>query len=176
MYEKGTYDVGCGTFSYNIHKAAAGEPILGDEVADLIPYERHCHKPEDLPPLRGDVHGNTVLSNSGFACAGRALPEYAIRKDNKTSFSQQAGLTIGGAPYQYNIWWKPGCRIEKNGGPTAISAYNPFLQKSGPGPDFCQRTLWENWEKCGGNGGRGGYIQLGCLMYEFVASSEPRKF
>lgn len=175
MHEKGTYDVGCGTFAYNIHKAAAGEPRLGDEVADLIPYPRKCHTASDMPALKGDVHDSDVRGGTIFACVGGALVENAIRKDNKTSFVQSIQMR-NSVPYQYNVWWKEGCRIEKNGGPTALSREDPLLQGKGASSLTCSDMLWSNWKECGNNGGRGGVIQMGCLMYEFVASDVPRKF
>lgn len=99
MYEKGTYNVGCGKFLYAIRKAGPDEPRIRDEVADLIPYDRYCYKPEELPELKGDIHDGDVRYGTGWACAGRALPEYAIRKDNKTSFAQTI-QRYGSVPYQ----------------------------------------------------------------------------
>ncbi|KAK4446419.1 hypothetical protein QBC34DRAFT_469822 [Podospora aff. communis PSN243] len=175
MYETGSYNVGCGSFTYDIRKRRPDEPRIGEEVADLIPYDRYCYKPEELPELKGDVHDGTVMSATMFICAGRALPEYFIQKDNKTTWGHSISR-FGNVPYQYNIWWKPGCKIEKNWGPTAISAMNPFMQKSGLEGNTCAKFLWENWKECTGNGGRGGNIQLGCLMYEFMASDVKREF
>ncbi|KAK0631421.1 hypothetical protein B0T14DRAFT_549246 [Immersiella caudata] len=173
MYEKGTYDIGCGTFSYAIRKKRPDEPQIGDEVADLIPYNRYCYKPEELPELKGDVHDNYVRAAATLACRGSTQSENAIRKDDSNSFKHSIQWR-GNVPHQVNIWWKPGCKIEKNGAPTEMLAVNPFLKKEPGDEHTCGAFLWSNWKECTGNGGRGGRIQLGCLMYEFMASDVKR--
>lgn len=163
MYESGTYNVGCGTFSYKISKP----------VTDLKEHDRFCYKPEDLPELKGDVQDREVMSGTVMPCASRALPQYIIKKDDKSTFVQNI-TTRGKVPYQYNIWWKEGCTLADNG-PTAVFAADPLILGQDAGPTMCQDTLWKNWKECN-NGGRGGNVQIGCLIYEFMASDVLREF
>ncbi|KAK0744035.1 hypothetical protein B0T18DRAFT_431188 [Schizothecium vesticola] len=71
------------------------------------------------------------------------LADYAIRKDNKTSFVQTM-QTYGGVPYQHKIWWKEGCRVEKNGGPTALLRADLLPQGRRSGTGQCSNMLWSN--------------------------------
>ncbi|KAK1760056.1 hypothetical protein QBC47DRAFT_333896 [Echria macrotheca] len=163
MYETGSYDDICGTFEYKIY----------NPFTKLQEFPRFCYKPEDVPALNGDVHGDSVSSFTMWPCVGRWLPRYTIRKDDKSSFVQNLSWD-GQVPYQYNIWWKDGCALENNG-PKAVYAADPLLQGEGAGNVKCQDTLWWNWKGCI-NGGIGGNVQLGCLMFEFVASDKLRVF
>jgi hypothetical protein len=93
-----------------------------------------------------------------------------IKKGDKSTFVQNV-TWFGDAPYQYNIWWREGCTLVHNG-PDLVYAADPLLQGNGAAPIKCQETLRWNWKGCTGNGGIGGNVQLGCLVYEFMASEE----
>ncbi|KAL0942067.1 uncharacterized protein CTRU02_204830 [Colletotrichum truncatum] len=144
------YDVGCGKFSYQISKPTP-----------LTLQERHC--------FRADEFGEHKDINPGFqskyimgACVGTALKENVIRKDNPSSFIH-SGTVTNGAPYQYNIYWEEGCILET--GAESVSPAQPL----GPTHEAtCANLLRDNFKKCN-NGGVGGRIQAGCLVYEFKA-------
>ncbi|KAH8908289.1 hypothetical protein BR93DRAFT_475403 [Coniochaeta sp. PMI_546] len=166
MYEKGSMDVGCGTFAYQINKPGP-DRSKADPPVPLKENSRFCYKTEDFG-LGGDVQPDTVKRNSGYACAGVALQEYIIKKDDKKSFRQT--FTGGSPPYQYNIWWKEGCTLEN--GMTSAYAADPYMQGADAGYTKCQETLISAYEGCTANGGRGGILQVGCLMFEFSASDQ----
>ena len=163
MYEKGSYDVGCGTYEYKIY----------NPFTKLVQFPRSCYKTEDVPPLKGDVHGGSVNHATLLACVGTGRPENIIKKDDKSTFIQT--LTWNGkVPYQFNIWWQDGCTLAHNA-PTSAYAMDPLMQGRDAGATKCQETLWANWKECI-NGGIGGFVQLGCLVYEFKASEVLRIF
>ncbi|KAK0649846.1 hypothetical protein B0T16DRAFT_410773 [Cercophora newfieldiana] len=174
MYEKGTYPTGCGTFNYAIRKRRPDEPPSPDEVADLISYPRYCYQPDELPEIHGQPDGSFATGSGTLACSNHSNPELLIKKDDKSTFIQ---VTLRppdrSVAYQTSIWWKPGCRIEKNGGPTEISAHNPLMNPNGGEPYACQTIVGENFRKCLSSM-RGGIIQMGCLMYEFVLTDKRR--
>lgn len=163
MYEKGSYDVGCGTFEYKIY----------NPTTKLEEFPRFCYQPGELPPLRGDVQDGEVSGGTVLPCVGRALPDYVIKKGDKSTFVQNLTRS-GDVPYQYNIWWKDGCTLADNG-PTSAYAADPLMQGRDAGHTKCQDTLWWNWKGCN-NGGIGGNVQLGCLVFEFMASENKRIF
>ncbi|KAB5539434.1 hypothetical protein GE09DRAFT_1248586 [Coniochaeta sp. 2T2.1] len=163
MYEKGSYDVGCGTYDYRIYN-----PFI-----KLVEFPRSCYKQEEVPPLKGDVHGGSVKWGTLGPCAGSGRPENIIKKDDKSTFIQKLSWD-GKVPYQYNIWWQEGCTLVGNA-PTSAYAPDPLMQGRDAGATKCQDTLYLNWEKCN-NGGIGGYVQLGCLVFEFKASEILRTF
>ena len=163
MYEAGSYDITCGTFTYKIY----------NPTTKLIPQPAFCYSPSDLPPLKGDVQESNLRQFTDYPCVGTARPESAIKKGDKGSFVQQL-LWEGDVPYQYNIWWKDGCMLADNG-PTSMSAADPLMKGEEAGNTKCQDVLISNWRDCN-NGGVGGNLQLGCLVYEFMASGDKRVF
>jgi len=84
MYEKGAYDVDCGKFEYKISKS--NEPPI-QEVADFIEYNRYCYKPEEPPPLNGDVNNLAITTSTPWPCelGGAKRPDYTIKKDDKST-------------------------------------------------------------------------------------------
>ena len=162
MYEQGTFDVGCGVFSFKVYKPTTA----------LKEFNQFCYGVENFAPLGGDVNGDSVSSYSGFACAGSALDAQKIKAGQKQTFIQFYTNT-NSVPYQYNVWWIDGCRLDNNG-PTEVSAANP-LMIANPGYTICQETLIQNWKNCN-NKGVGGTVQLGCLMYEFKTDANKRVF
>ncbi|KAK8102373.1 hypothetical protein PG984_015519 [Apiospora sp. TS-2023a] len=158
MYAKGELDVGCGNFGYNIHPAQAARKE----------YERVCYKQEEFT-WKGPIDPGFVNFLALYpACSDRAKP---VRKDDKSTFRHLYTLDSHGVPYQFNIWWKEGCTLE-NGGPTEALISDPL----GNAPDddrSCGRYLHANYFHCN-NGGVGGAIQVGCLVYEFKADVGER--
>jgi hypothetical protein len=153
MAKTGKVDVGCGVFDYN---------IVGPTVP-LALQERHCFGVDEFGS-HGDIQWGTQSYYSGFACAGTALKTLK-RGDPSTNIHFET--TDGDVPYQYNIYWKDGCVLDYIPGYDEVYPANPLDVKD-PGYTACQELLVDNYKKCY-NGGVGGSIQAGCLVYEFKA-------
>lgn len=162
MYEKGSLDVGCGTFSYSIHKR---------ELTELKEFKQFCYKKDDFAPLKGDgVDKLWVGTGTADVCRGKGRRPPMIKKGDKNTFVHQNGK-INKVPYQYNIWWKDGCTLADDG-PSEVYITNPLV-KQDYDSEGCQKYLYRNWRNCN-NGGVGGNIQVGCLIYEFKADENER--
>ncbi|OIW26327.1 hypothetical protein CONLIGDRAFT_683316 [Coniochaeta ligniaria NRRL 30616] len=157
MAKTGKVDVGCGVFDFN---------IVGPTVP-LAQQDRHCYSTNEFGS-HGDIHPGTVSFYSGFACAGTAVTPIK-RGDPATNIHfERFGLVRGGGvPYQYNIYWKDGCVLDYVPGYDAVFPANPLDVKD-PGHTACQQLLVDNFQNCN-NGGVGGSVQVGCLVYEFKA-------
>ncbi|KAB5578286.1 hypothetical protein GE09DRAFT_1089179 [Coniochaeta sp. 2T2.1] len=153
MAKTGKLDVGCGIFDFN---------IVGPTVP-LTAQDRHCYRPDEFGKHR-DVQGGTVSFYSGHACVGTAITTIK-RGDPSTNIHFER--VDGGVPYQYNIYWKDGCLLDYIPGFDAVYPANPLNVKD-PGYTTCQQFLIDNYKQCN-NGGVGGSIQVGCLVYEFKA-------
>lgn len=163
MYEEGSLDVGCGIFGYKVTKR--------EEITELKEFKQFCYKKDDFEPLaKAGVNKKEIWRNTGWPCMGTMLPDSMIKKDDKSTFIHWS-TSVKKVPYQYNIWWKDGCTLADDG-PTAMYASNP-LGVEKPGYELCFRNLHRNWKDCN-NGGVGGTIQIGCLVYEFKADKNER--
>ena len=153
MAKTGRVDVGCGVFSYT---------IVGPTVP-LTAQERRCYGRDELGK-HGNIEKLTQQSRTGFVCAGTAIE--TIKRDDPST-NKHFEWTIGGAPYQYNIYWKEGCLLDYSIGYSEVYPANPLDVKD-PGHTACQQLLIDDYTQCD-NGGAGGAIQVGCLVYEFKA-------
>lgn len=54
----------------------------------------------------------------------------------------------------------------------SLDAANPLARKDA-GPRECQNLFIDNYKKCN-NGGVGGSVQVGCLVYEFKATHDKK--
>ncbi|KAK7916910.1 hypothetical protein PG985_010518 [Apiospora marii] len=155
----GELDVGCGNFGYNIHRAKA----------ELREYDRVCYKKDDFV-WKGPISSGHVTTIAHFY--GCPDPDKPVRKDDKSTFRHAYYVPgPGGEAYQFNIWWKEGCTLD-NGGPSEALIANP-LDKSPSDRGDCIRYMLDNYRECN-NGGVGGTIQVGCLIYEFKADTSER--
>ncbi|KAM0280464.1 hypothetical protein ACHAQH_004043 [Verticillium albo-atrum] len=171
LYEKGSYDVDCGVFDYKVYKT---EPPAPPPTTELREFDQVCYKKSDFDSRGGP--DDWINYYSAFACAGSGLQEQAIKKGDKSTFIQWTTRT-NDIRYQYNVWWVDGCTLA-NDGPSEVLAANP-LMVSDPGHVACQTSLTRNWKDCKDkedNGGIGGYIQIGCLMYELKTDENLRQF
>lgn len=163
MYEEGSLDVGCGKFTYKIQER--------EELTELKEFPQSCYKEDDFEPLASDgVYKDAILEFTGPPCGGVARREQVIKKGDKSTFIHYS-TTDSKVPYQYNIWWKDGCTLD-NDGPSEVWASNPLMVEK-PGHRQCFDNLYRNWKDCN-NGGIGGTIQIGCLIYEFKADTNER--
>ena len=165
-FRTGSLQLDCGTASYamNPPQEADAPPEQDPPAApktELVLADERCYGRDEFGG-HGDVHEGAVASNSGWACAGTARKEQTVKAGDRDSFiSFQAW--DGGVPLQYNVYWKDGCELAN--GWTEVYAANP-LNKEKPSYTECQDMLVDRWRRCD-NGGVGGSIQAGCLVYEF---------
>ena len=163
MYEEGSLDVGCGIFGYKVTKH--------EEITELKEFKQFCYKKDDFEPLaKAGVNKDAIREYTGIPCTGVARPQQVIKKDDKSTFIHWR-TSENKVPYQYSIWWKDGCVLADDG-PTAAYASNPLMLEK-PGHTLCFDNLYRNWKDCN-NGGVGGNIQIGCLVYEFKADKNER--
>ncbi|KAK7946399.1 uncharacterized protein PG986_010720 [Apiospora aurea] len=157
MYSKGSLDVGCGDFGYNINRAKVARRE----------YERGCYTKEDFI-WNGPVEFGLVNYFTQYACPDMKKP---VKKGDEATFRHLYRPSNSGATYQYNVWWKEGCELE-NDGPTEALISDPL--DTSPKDDLtCVNYMLDNYRKCN-NGGVGGTIQVGCLVYEFKADRSER--
>ena len=156
MQKKGSIDVGCGVFDYEI---AAPAPKTPREV-----HNPRCYRPDEFGD-HDDIHESEIRFMSGFACAGTAL---ATIKRGDASTNIAKSYYDNHQPVQYNVYWKDGCELED--GADEVYPDNPLGRKD-PSHTECQELLIDNYKRCL-NGGVGGSIQAGCLVYEFKATHD----
>ncbi|EEY22377.1 predicted protein [Verticillium alfalfae VaMs.102] len=165
-YKTGELPLDCGTAKYIMHDPKDSEPEPDPTPApppktSLTLQNDFCYGRDDFGS-HGDVHESWVSQYSGWACAGTALK--TVQAGKPDTFLEFYTVT-NDAPYWYKVWWKDGCELE--GGQTEAYASNPLMEEN-PGYTKCQEILIDNYKRCN-NGGVGGNIQAGCLVYEFKA-------
>ena len=158
MQKSGSLDAGCGVFDYNI------TPPPPPPTTPLEQQERHCYGADDFGK-HGDIHVTQVTWSSQFACAGTGIQ--TVRSGDPSTAIAFSGYD-NRQPIQFNIYWKDGCQLE--GGLTEIYPANPLARKDA-GHSECQNLFIDNYKKCN-NGGVGGSVQVGCLVYEFKATHD----
>ncbi|KAF5719409.1 hypothetical protein FGLOB1_1190 [Fusarium globosum] len=116
-----------------------------------------------------DIYHISQQNYAGFAC-----PETESKMikmgDNSTFISYQRW--IYGAPYLYNVYWKDGCELKN--GKTEQDVTDPLEEGYKPEARVCQEFLAKAYRGCD-NGGTGGSLQAGCLVYEFQARDKDKK-
>ncbi|KAK8057591.1 hypothetical protein PG996_011528 [Apiospora saccharicola] len=115
MQKKGSIDVGCGVFNYEI---AAPPPKTPREV-----HNPRCYRPDEFGS-HDDIHESEIRRMSGFVCAGTALKPIK-RGDSSTNLAY--AYYDNHQPVQYNVYWKDGCELED--GADEVYPANP-LDKS----------------------------------------------
>lgn len=163
MYEKGSYDVGCGTFTYQIVQPAS-----------LEAYPPICYKRAQLPPVNGTLQEGIVKSwAQSLPCldARKTL----IKKGDQSTFVQKmiGDYTTKTLVWiQYNVWWREGCVLEKNG-PSESTYLLPIGE--GEGKPWCSSIFGGLANQCAAEDEKvGGSVQIGCLVYEVVDSDVKR--
>ncbi|KAM7212877.1 hypothetical protein V8F06_011727, partial [Rhypophila decipiens] len=162
LLESGTYDVGCGVFSFRVHRPAP-------PTTERKEFPRHCYKRDEFGRLHGDIKEGRVREFSWNACLSSTSP--IIRKGDPGTFIQYF-RDDKKAPYQFNLWWEEGCTLAA-AGPTEVHVNNPLDGRHEERP--CVDYLRANWKECN-NAGFGGSIKVGCLVYEFKADRNLRRW
>lgn len=155
MAWSGKVDVGCGVFTYNI--VSPVKLVLGN---------RNCYDRSSFDLIAG-VNGDSVKYYATLACANT---KYKMMKRNDSStFIHMIRGGPDKQPYQFNISWKDQCQLVS--GAEEILVGDPLSGADRFTGDPCINMLYDNWRQCD-NGGKGGNIQAGCLMYDFRPSSD----
>ncbi|RDW76441.1 uncharacterized protein DSM5745_06433 [Aspergillus mulundensis] len=137
----------CGTeFTYKITKA--------DTFTQSGLQERACHD-RDQFGKHGDVRGGE-LSMSAISCTSVGDDRGIMRAGSDPI---KLVHTYSGTQYRYTISWVENCKGDE------IDVRYPRGGEHILG-NSCWMLLTDNWEKCN-NGGAGGYIDYGCVRYDF---------
>ncbi|KAI9674471.1 MAG: hypothetical protein M1817_001809 [Caeruleum heppii] len=156
MTASGSVDVGCGTYSYKITGEKVPEP---EGPPKPFLSARYCF-PSDVFGEHGDIQEEWQSQYTGLACAGSALA--TIKKDDPSTFINWH-TTTNDVPDNYTISWKPNCESSV----TEMNVYKPLEDNDAD----CLSMMQGNYRECS-NGGIGGSISAGCVVYEFKASLE----
>lgn len=137
MSKSASYDVGCGTYAYQITAPQKDEQEPAPPKTPLELQERFCFATDAFGD-HGDVQGSFHSRYIGFACAGTA--KMTIRKDDKESYINFSTRT-NGVPYTYNIYWKDGCETDV----TEVNAWTPL---EGNEDATCESLLQDDYKQC----------------------------
>ncbi|KAF0323324.1 hypothetical protein GQ607_009442, partial [Colletotrichum asianum] len=80
------------------------------------------------------------------------------------SLTRNGYPTEGGIRYEMEISWRSDCVSTVK----TIDCGDPLGEKPKVHTTPCENLFVENWKSCTGNEGRGGYIDVGCLRYDFT--------
>ena len=168
-YKTGELKLDCGTARYimndpNDNEEAPEEPPEEEPKTTLEMQNDMCYGQDDFGD-HGDIQESWVREYSNYACVGTGID--TIKAGEPGSFINWHTVEHG-VPYQYNVYWKDECELET--GQTEMYASNP-LDEQDPGDTKCQDILRDNYKRCN-NGGVGGSIEAGCLVYEFKAEKQ----
>ncbi|KAF4421440.1 Subtilisin-like protease 1 [Colletotrichum fructicola] len=119
--------------------------------------ERKCH---DASIYTGgtDIWKSSVYDASLRACTECKTP---MKADSET---RRRDDSWGGFRYDMSISWRSGCVSATE----SINYANPTENLTMLHNTACEELFQDNWEKCTGNKGRGGYIDVGCVRYDFT--------
>ncbi|KAK3317193.1 hypothetical protein B0T19DRAFT_434438 [Cercophora scortea] len=159
MAKTGKLDSGCGVFDYT---------IIGPTVP-LAAQERHCFGADEFGSHK-DIQGPTQSWYAGFACDKTDVKP--VKRGDPSTNVHFGARDDKGAWYQFNIYWADGCVLDYN--PISWDAIYPANPLAGAQPgdtNACRDLLVDNYRLCN-NGGVGGSIQVGCLVYEFKPQPE----
>ncbi|KAI9892736.1 MAG: hypothetical protein M1814_001156 [Vezdaea aestivalis] len=153
MTAAASLDVGCGSYSYKI--TGKDVPAVEGPPKPFLSAQ-YCF-PSDVFGKHGDINGDFQAQYTGWACAGSALK--TIKKGDPSTFVKWE-TTTNGVPYSYNIYWKDKCESAVN----EANLFQPYKEIDAN----CLTMLQNDYKKCG-NGGIGGSVSVGCIVYEFKA-------
>ncbi|KAK8076443.1 hypothetical protein PG994_003715 [Apiospora phragmitis] len=141
-------------------------PSATASITALVLGQIHCNDESDFPG-HGAVQGSNVRLGSQQACMNTALVEDEMY-DGKAPITYSAN--ISNVPYYFTISWVSGCKTTVG----KASPAEPLNQTSQDTPGHnlvCTDLLYDNWSNCTGNGGLGGYVDAGCLRYNFTPTT-----
>ncbi|PGH06628.1 hypothetical protein GX51_02255 [Blastomyces parvus] len=136
------------TTTTKVPPAATEKPKVPLKVS-----QRQCHDSNAYKGT-GDITGKRVEQQAASICG----ESREIRPGESITDRKLGGIHLGAVPYFMSIHWKKDCEM-------GIDIVNPAEPLPGT---KCVDLLYENWEQCRNNAGRGGFIDVGCLRYEFI--------
>lgn len=157
MATSGSLDVdGCGKASFELKgtgPAATEEKIFSQQCSDEADFEGHP-----------DVHQNFVDNLATVMCD--IFSTHTIKKDDSSTYPywQNAEYLGNRGLYSMRAVWKDGCVLPN--GKKEVSAQNPLPAGAAGADTKCYDLFYNNWKNCN-NGGTGGSIQVGCIVYDF---------
>lgn len=145
MTAKGSLDVGCGTYSYEI--TGKDVPAVSGPPKPFLTAQ-YCF-PDAVFGDHGDIQPDFVNEYAGYACAGTALPDRKIKKGDPSTFIY-FNTTTNNVPYVYSAVWEDNCESSE----TEMSLWQPLPDDdkttctsmfTGDYKDCKSCTSWELW-------------------------------
>jgi hypothetical protein len=147
----------------------------GEAFYTVVPPSKDRKTPDDEVKLLSctpafthpDTWAEQQAEGAAKVCVRHAYKDPQIYRDTPSTYVAEQVWTK--KPFEpihkmhYNIWWKKGCILES--GSTSVPIDHPILK---PGAPSCTKLLTDAYVNCTNNGGAGGQIQVGCLIYEYV--------
>jgi hypothetical protein len=134
MTAKGSLDVGCGTYSYEITNEDA--PAVQEPSKPSLTTQ-YCF-PSDAFGDHGDVSPDFQEEYAGWACVGTALR--SIKKDDPSTFINW-NTTTNKVPYKYSVTWEPDCESSE----TEMNLYQPMPDDEDAN---CMSMMRNNYKNC----------------------------
>ncbi|KAI0154547.1 hypothetical protein GGR57DRAFT_512050 [Xylariaceae sp. FL1272] len=161
MTDRATQDVGCGAYSYSVEKPPPKpEPTYTTIPAVNPTAPAHCYL-QRSECTNYDVDPDVAHDKSDTFCddhedyAGSLNWEGII--DKSTDVAQHIG-------WWWKVEWKTDCKD-----PTRT-----FLNLGDPIRSFsCKDAMRMAFDGCTDNGGRGGVVEVGCMIYYFSPVDRP---
>ncbi|KAK1852424.1 hypothetical protein CCHR01_04970 [Colletotrichum chrysophilum] len=136
------------------------DPVPTNTEMPVALGERKCH---DASIYTGQFD---IQEHSVFLAAKRACSTCVTRKASMSadSLTRNGYPTEGGIRYEMEISWRSNCVSTVE----TIDCGDPLGENPKVHTTPCENLFVENWKSCTANKGRGGYIDVGCLRYDFT--------
>ncbi|UPL03991.1 hypothetical protein LCI18_014925 [Fusarium solani-melongenae] len=155
-FRSGEVKLSCGTAKYKMNDPQ------GSSKTKLVKQNEKCYEKDQFGKHR-DADEVELRFQAGLLCALGVSKPRIKAGDSSTN---QDWYHV--KPYQFNTYWKNGCELET--GEIEMGILDP-LATGTASVDTCEEIFVDNWKRCN-NGGTGGSVQYGCLVYEFKATNE----
>ncbi|KAI8718088.1 hypothetical protein NCS52_00886800 [Fusarium sp. LHS14.1] len=155
-FRSGEVKLSCGTAKYKMNDPQ------GSPKTKLVKQNEHCYD-KDQFGKHIDVEQAGLRWQASYLCTAGIKKPRIKAGDSSTN---QDWYHV--KPYQFNTYWRNGCELET--GETEMGILDP-LATGTASVDACVDIFYDNWKRCN-NGGTGGSVQYGCLVYEFKATNE----
>ncbi|KAF9873214.1 hypothetical protein CkaCkLH20_09377 [Colletotrichum karsti] len=155
----GSWNIGCGTYSWNVKPPSKKEPTARLEVGEVT-----CNDQTQFGAYK-DVHEGDVQWAAIGLCARERNTELGPGEQYPAD-KKAANINGHWRQSELHAWvkWREGCvttvNTQKVGNPL-----NTVTDGTVTGQDPCITTLFNNYKKCTGNKGAGGQTDIGCLTY-----------
>ncbi|KAF4555938.1 Hypothetical protein D9617_2g059030 [Elsinoe fawcettii] len=151
MFNDASIYVGCGKFSWHVSELPKAPPSPNVGLRRCNDAYKHVDVADDVQQLRSEQ-----------AC--RYFESDMMKAGQAPRFYSPAGVEGAGTEQNYNISWVPGCE-------TSAKEQNVMFPIEPNGVN-CTTLMRDNYKICN-NGGAGGYIDAGCVRYDFYPFKDP---